>query len=69
MEKVVIRGTKREVIQTMKEKGYKLEGFNDVSIDAGYFYAYKEGYQGADFFTIRVRKRVYTLTQYRGEIE
>jgi hypothetical protein len=64
MEKVVIKGTKREVIHTMKKNGYKMEGFNDASIEAGYFYAYKEGYQGADYFTINKSGRTYTITQY-----
>lgn len=64
MEKVVIKGTKGEVIQEMKEKGYKMEGFNDVSIEAGYFYAFKEDYQGADYFTICEFRGVYTLTQF-----
>ncbi len=64
MEKVVIKGTKREVIQTMQEKGYKMEGFNEASVEAGYFYAYKEDYQGADYFTISARHGIYKLTQY-----
>ncbi|MGL6220574.1 MAG: hypothetical protein ACRC36_21185 [Lacrimispora sphenoides] len=64
MEKVVIKGTKREVIQAMQEKGYKMEGFNEASIEAGYFYAYKEDYQGADYFTISARRGIYKLTQY-----
>lgn len=64
MEKVVIKGTKGEVIEAMKEKGYKMEGFNDVSIKAGHFYAYKEGYQGADYFTILESRGIYTLIQY-----
>ncbi|WP_313182039.1 hypothetical protein [Lacrimispora sp.] len=64
MEKIVIKGAKNEVIETMKEKGYKMEGFNDASIEAGYFYAYKEDYQGADFFTICKSGGVYTLIQY-----
>ena len=64
MEKVVIKGTKKEVIATMKEKGYKMEGFNISSIEAGYFYAYKEDYQGADYFTISARRGMYKLTQY-----
>ncbi|WP_312448597.1 hypothetical protein [Lacrimispora sp.] len=64
MEKVVIKGTKREVTQAMKEKGYKMEGFNDVSIEVGYFFAYKEGYQGADYFTINKSGWTYTITQY-----
>jgi len=64
MEKVVIKGTKREVTQAMKEKGYKMEGFNEASIEARYFFAYKEGYQGADYFTINKRGWTYTITQY-----
>jgi hypothetical protein len=64
MEKVVIKGTKGEVIEAMKEKGYKMEGFNDVSIEAGYFFAYKVGYQGADYFTIFESRGLYTLIQY-----
>ncbi len=64
MKKIVTKGTKTEVIETMKEKGYKMEGFNDVSIEAGYFYAYKEDYQGADYFTICESRGVYTLIQY-----
>ena len=64
MKKIVIKGTKTEVIETMKEEGYKMEGFNDVSINVGYFYAYKEDYQGADYFTICENRGVYTLTQY-----
>lgn len=64
MEKVVTKGTKREVINTMKEMGYKMEGFNDISIKAGYFYAYKENYQGAYYFTINKNGWIYTITQY-----
>ncbi|MDR7814655.1 hypothetical protein [Lacrimispora sp.] len=64
MEKVVIKGTKTEVIEAMKEKGYKMEGFNDISTEAGYFYAYKEDYQGADYFTIFESRGLYTLIQY-----
>lgn len=64
MGKTIIKGTKKEVIATMEEKGYKMEGFNDVSIEAGYFYAYKEGYQGADYFTINKSGRTYSITLY-----
>lgn len=64
MGKTIINGTKKEVIATMNEKGYKMEGFNDVSIEAGYFYAYKEGYQGADYFTINKSGRTYSITLY-----
>lgn len=64
MKKIVITGTKAEVIESMENKGYKMEGFNDVSIEAGYFYAYKENYLGADYFTISESQGVYTLTQY-----
>jgi hypothetical protein len=63
MKKIVITGTKAEIIESMESKGYKMEGFNDVSIAAGYFYAYKEDYQGADYFTISKSKEVYTLTR------
>lgn len=64
MKKIVITGTKAEIIESMENKDYKMEGFNDVSISAGYFYAYKEDYQGADYFTISESHGVYTLTQY-----
>jgi len=64
MEKIVIKGTRTEVIEAMEEMGYKMEGFNGVSIEAGYFYAYKEDYQGADYFTICEFMGVYTLTQF-----
>lgn len=64
MKKIVITGTKAEVIESMENKGYQMEGFNDVSIEAGYFYAYKEDYQGADYFTISKSRGMYTLTQY-----
>lgn len=64
MGTTIIKGTKKEVIATMKENGYKMEGFNDVSIEAGYFYTYKEGYQGADYFTINKSGWKYTITQY-----
>lgn len=64
MEKIVVRGTEKEVITVMEEKGYHMEGFNAVSISAGYFYAFRSDYQGADYFTISERKGIYTLSQY-----
>lgn len=64
MEKIVVKGTKEEVIKAMEEKGYHMEGFNDVAIEAGYCYAYKPDYQGADFFTIKKGQGVYTIIQY-----
>lgn len=65
MKKIVIKGTRTEVIEAMKEEGYKMEGFNDESIRAGHFYAYKKGYQGADYYTIDISAEdIYTLTQY-----
>lgn len=64
MEKVVVSGTKSEVIEAMVEKGYHMEGFNDLSIATGRFYAYKVDYQGADYFTIAESDGKYTLSQY-----
>jgi hypothetical protein len=64
MEKIVVKGTKEEVIEAMEEKGYHMEGFNDVAIEAGYCYAYKPDYQGADYFTIKKNDEGYILIQY-----
>lgn len=62
--KIVIKGTKKEVIKAMEEKGYHMEGFNEVSIKARYFYAYRPEYQGADYFTIKKIKYGYIITQF-----
>lgn len=64
MEKIVIKGTREEIIEAMEEKGYHMEGFNDVSIAAKYFYAYKPEYQGADYFTIKKNQSGYIIKQY-----
>jgi hypothetical protein len=64
MEKIVVKGTKEEVIKAMEEKGYHMEGFNEVSIKARYFYAYRPEYQGADYFTIKKQPYGYIITQY-----
>ena len=63
MEKIVIKGTKEEIIESMEEMGYHMEGFNDASIESGHFYAYKTDYQGADYYTISKSDLVYTITQ------
>jgi hypothetical protein len=64
MEKIVVKGTKEEVIKAMEEKGYHMEGFNEVSIKARYFYAYRPDYQGAEYFTIKKKPYGYIITQY-----
>lgn len=64
MEKIVISGTKEELIAAMQEKGYHMEGFNEEAIAAKYFYAYKKNYKGADYFSIRKKDGMYTIKQY-----
>lgn len=64
MEKLKVRGTKEELVEIMEGKGYHMEGFNEVSIKAKYFYAYKADYQGADYFSIKYKNGQYILTQY-----
>lgn len=64
MDKIVVKGTKEEVIKAMEEKGYHMEGFNEVSIKARYFYAYRPDYQGADYFTIKKKPHGYIITRY-----
>jgi hypothetical protein len=64
MEKLVVKGTISEVVETMEGKGYHMEGFNEVSIKAKYFYAYKADYQGADYFSIKYKNGQYILTQF-----
>lgn len=64
MEKIVIKGTREEIIEAMEEKGYHMEGFNEVSIAAKYFYAYKPEYRGADYFTIKKNPKGYMIKQY-----
>lgn len=64
MEKLVVKGTIAEVVETMEGKGYHMEGFNEVSIKAKYFYAYKADYRGADYFSIKYKNGQYILTQF-----
>ena len=64
MDKLRVRGTITEVVEIMEGKGYHMEGFNEVSIKAKYFYAYNADYQRADYFSIKYKNGQYILTQF-----